>query len=1051
MKLLLKAQLIYLVFLSQFLNAQYCATKVFDSRAGLEGNSFFPIFQDSKLNIWVGTHSHGVFRFTDNILKNVISPGEMVNTGIASIFEDAEGGIWFLGQNCFERYFKGKTTYYYLNKDLPSAGELKYDYFLKKPIFITPKPHFKIFHFDYSTKSFKEFSDKLIPNNLIKTTETLTLATNMGHSSNTLIILKDYTHKTARIIIKTNGTWVILNHDKKFDFFRNSILGNLSEGFFYNQFVMVNRDGLHSLESGKFKKLKNPYIVKYGESDLIEANKLKILEHNHQKGEIYSIWSVKSCDENKYMLAVLDVKTNLWTQTLLFESNSTPKHIIKDFAGTFWFTTYNSVVRIYPWLTTIPNTLQGFPKETWSISQSGNGKIWVASYGYGLASFDGMKFHPQPEGMGRNVKYANGSSRDDDGNIYFNIENLNQEHVNSGVLKFDGDKKWEILTENKFGFYFYRDRNKNLVRGMCESGIWILPKGRDGKSSNNWLKIGKEDGFLLGNVLTVSQDSYGRYWMGRTSTGIAMYDPNKKRLINWLKRKKPQNIGAISSDVDFKGNLWWGTDKGLIFMNTNTDINDKTDLEKLISRIGKNEVGASLVSVCKVYKDSLLIIGNQSGVYVLDLKAFYEKPQRQIIRCITKDVDFQLGGIEQNGIWIDEDKRIWIVGNNGLIRFDPNLYPFDKITVDFRIDSLSIDKRLIHNNFKESIKLRQGGSHLINIFLKCKPDSNQLNRTSIEYRFSDNEDWLTTVETNISLILSAKDLGIKNLYIRAKRDGFTSKAALITFEITVWWQNPIIWILIFSVLLVLVIYYKRKTKEIHKRELSFKENKLALEQMSKEKIKLQVQAIVNQLNPHFINNALQWLQVRVDNDEDAVKVVGKLSENISTVFKNSRNKKSYHSLQEELKIVENYLFIQKKRFGKRLDYEMPSNELIEENGNINVPLMIIQIHAENAVEHGIRNNQIGIGKVSIKLSSDEFFLNIWIEDDGIGRESARIIGSKGTQNGTKMLEELETIYNLQNELKLSHLYEDLPFVNAEGKLCGTIVKLRIPKNYSFEL
>ena len=204
-----------------------------------------------------------------------------------------------------------------------------------------------------------------------------------------------------------------------------------------------------------------------------------------------------------------------------------------------------------------------------------------------------------------------------------------------------------------------------------------------------------------------------------------MYDPNKKRLINWLKRKKPQNIGAISSDVDFKGNLWWGTDKGLIFMNTNTDINDKTDLEKLISRIGKNEVGASLVSVCKVYKDSLLIIGNQSGVYVLDLKAFYEKPQRQIIRCITKDVDFQLGGIEQNGIWIDEDKRIWIVGNNGLIRFDPNLYPFDKITVDFRIDSLSIDKRLIHNNFKESIKLRQGGSPLINIFLKLKPAPTQ--------------------------------------------------------------------------------------------------------------------------------------------------------------------------------------------------------------------------------------------------------------------------------------------------------------------------------------
>jgi sensor histidine kinase YesM len=215
---------------------------------------------------------------------------------------------------------------------------------------------------------------------------------------------------------------------------------------------------------------------------------------------------------------------------------------------------------------------------------------------------------------------------------------------------------------------------------------------------------------------------------------------------------------------------------------------------------------------------------------------------------------------------------------------------------------------------------------------------------------------------------------------------------------------------------------------------------------------IQVQAIVNQLNPHFINNALQWLQVRLDrnNDKEGIGVVGKLSENISTVFRNSRNQKAYHALPNELKLAENYLFIQKQRFKDMLDYEMPDEDILQSLEDVNIPLLMIQIHVENAVEHGIRNQAKG-GSVKVNCNDEKDYIIIHIEDDGVGREAAKKIGSKGTQNGTKMLQELEIIYNKQNNFEIKQFYEDEIFETTGGVKYGTRVILQIPKQYNYEI
>ena len=302
------------------------------------------------------------------------------------------------------------------------------------------------------------------------------------------------------------------------------------------------------------------------------------------------------------------------------------------------------------------------------------------------------------------------------------------------------------------------------------------------------------------------------------------------------------------------------------------------------------------------------------------------------------------------------------------------------------------------------------------------------------------------------VIFQNLDHGTYRFEIKTVKNGFESPVKSFSFRIKpILWLQWQFWLASLILATSTILYLFSKQRKIHQQELTLIEQTNVVESMGKEKDILQMQAIVNQLNPHFINNALQWLQVRVDDDAEAVKVIGKLSENISTVFRHSRNKINYHNLKDEINLTENYLFIQKCRFGDRLQISLPNLLTWSKLGTINVPLMIIQIHAENAIEHGIRNKDDGRGTLTIEVIETETHLRILIRDDGVGRAVAARIGSLGTQNGTKMLKELEHILNKINTFKLSQIYHDGIYTDENGEKYGTCVELMIPKVFNYEL
>ena len=184
-------------------------------------------------------------------------------------------------------------------------------------------------------------------------------------------------------------------------------------------------------------------------------------------------------------------------------------------------------------------------------------------------------------------------------------------------------------------------------------------------------------------------------------------------------------------------------------------------------------------------------------------------------------------------------------------------------------------------------------------------------------------------------------------------------------------------------------------------------------------------------------------------DKEAVQVIDRISENIRMVFSKSRHGKPYHTLSDELHLVHNYLYVQKVRYGDLLNCQVPSIRNLSHLNSLSIPIMQIQIHVENAIEHGIRN-RLSAGWVEVSIEDEGDYVHIQIIDDGVGREKAREMGSGGTQQGVSMLSNLHKIYNQKNENKIEFWYFDLPFVDKKtGEEYGTVAHIRIPKDYHY--
>ncbi|MEY4538855.1 MAG: hypothetical protein RLZZ306_612 [Bacteroidota bacterium] len=131
-------------------------------------------------------------------------------------------------------------------------------------------------------------------------------------------------------------------------------------------------------------------------------------------------------------------------------------------------------------------------------------------------------------------------------------------------------------------------------------------------------------------------------------------------------------------------------------------------------------------------------------------------------------------------------------------------------------------------------------------------------------------------------------------------------------------------------------------------------NQLEKTQIEAEKFKkistqAQLQAVRNQVNPHFLFNNLSVLTALIPLDTNAsVEFVGQFSKVYRYVLKS--HEKELMELDTELDFIDSYLYLLKKRFGESLKISVQVEEEIRQH--YIVP-MALQMLVENAVKHNI--------------------------------------------------------------------------------------------------
>lgn len=112
---------------------------------------------------------------------------------------------------------------------------------------------------------------------------------------------------------------------------------------------------------------------------------------------------------------------------------------------------------------------------------------------------------------------------------------------------------------------------------------------------------------------------------------------------------------------------------------------------------------------------------------------------------------------------------------------------------------------------------------------------------------------------------------------------------------------------------------------------------------------IQLNKFKSQLNPHFIFNSMNGLRGLIDEDtEKAKEGITQLSNILRHTLTIDR-KKLIH-LDEELKLVSDYLNLEKIRLDERLSFNVQSTK---DSLHFQVPPMLIQTLVENGIKHGV--------------------------------------------------------------------------------------------------
>jgi sensor histidine kinase YesM len=170
-------------------------------------------------------------------------------------------------------------------------------------------------------------------------------------------------------------------------------------------------------------------------------------------------------------------------------------------------------------------------------------------------------------------------------------------------------------------------------------------------------------------------------------------------------------------------------------------------------------------------------------------------------------------------------------------------------------------------------------------------------------------------------------------------------------------------------------------------------------------------SLESRIHPHFLFNTLNSIASLIPSDPvRAEDTVGKLASLLR--FSLNAHHRGLVPLSQELKIVRDYLEIEKTRFGARIRYEI---DLPEGLDDVKVPPLALQSLVENVVKHVV-SQRAGGATIQIAGSKDSGSVRLEVVDDGPGFSLDAITPEHGLGN---LIARLELLYGSAGQLEVT--------------------------------
>ncbi|MGM0905377.1 MAG: sensor histidine kinase [Pseudomonadota bacterium] len=146
-------------------------------------------------------------------------------------------------------------------------------------------------------------------------------------------------------------------------------------------------------------------------------------------------------------------------------------------------------------------------------------------------------------------------------------------------------------------------------------------------------------------------------------------------------------------------------------------------------------------------------------------------------------------------------------------------------------------------------------------------------------------------------------------------------------------------------------------------------------------------ALVNQLNPHFMFNTLNNIRALILEDPEAAR---RALTHLSDMYRYTLNADLTQlvTLDEELEVVTDYLYLMHIQLEERLEINW---QVAQECRSLSVPRMMVQLLVENAIKYGISRRQNG-GCICIEASCIDHFRIRVINDGKLSNGNTRSTG-----------------------------------------------------------